>query len=66
MADKKMEEYEAEVFIYDDGDGESRSLVIIDGKNDNMFSLEAKNYFGKVTEERREKMKSIGVFSVYD
>jgi len=64
MAD--VEEYESEVFIYDDGDGESRSLVIIDKKNNNVFSLEAKNYFGKLTEERKKKMKSIGIFSVYD
>ena len=61
-----MEEYESEVFIYDDGDGGPRSLVVIDGKNDNVFSLEAKNYFGKITKERRKKMKSIGVFGVYD
>ena len=66
MADKEMEEYEAEVFIYDDGDGESRSLVIIGKKNNSVFSLEAKNYFGEMTEERKKKMKSIGVFSVYD
>lgn len=59
-----VEEYESEVFIYDDGDGKSRSLVII-GSN-GMYSLEAKNYFGKLTEERKKKMKSIGVFSVYD
>jgi len=64
MADKEMEEYEAEVFIYDDGDGESRSLVII-GSN-GVYSLEAKNYFGEMTEERKEKMESIGIFSVYD
>ena len=66
MVDKKMEEWEAEVFIYDDDDGESRSLVVIDEKNNNVFSLEAKNYFGEMTEERKKKMKSIGVFGVYD
>lgn len=59
-----MEEHESEVFIYDNGDGKSRSLVII-GSN-GIFSLEAKNYFGKITEERKEKMESIGVFNVYD
>lgn len=66
MGKRKMEEWEAEVFIYDDGDGESRSLVIIDEKNNNVFSLEAKDYFGKMTEERKKKMKSIGIFGVYD
>ena len=61
-----MEEHESEVFIYDDDDGESKSLVIIDRKGNNVFTLEAKNYFGKMTEERKGKMKSIGVFSVHD
>ena len=65
MTEKEMKEYEDEVFIYDDGDGESKSLVVVE-KDGNMFSLVAKNYFGKVTEERKKKMKSIGIFSVCD
>ena len=70
MAKEKMEEYEDEVFIYTyegpTGANTGRSLVVIDKKNNNVFSLEAKNYFGKATEEMKKDMKSIGVFSVYD
>ena len=64
MAKREMEEYEDEVFIWDDGDG-SKSLVVVGGDG-NMFSLEAKNYCGKITGEKKKEMKTIGVFSVYD
>ncbi len=63
MADKEIEEHQDEVFIYTDDT--ERHLVVVE-KNGNIFELEAKNYFGKITEKRKEKMKSIGVFSVYD
>ena len=65
MAKREMEEYEDEVFIYGTNKDESKSLVIVE-KNGNMFSLEVKNYCGKITEEKKKEMKSIGVFSVYD
>lgn len=64
MADKEIKEYEDEVFIWDDG-GKSKSLVVV-GKNGDIFSLTVQLYCGKITEERKKQMKSIGVFSVYD
>lgn len=64
MADNKIKEYEDEVFIWDD-DGESKSLVVV-GENGDIFSLTVQLYCGKITEEKKKEMKSIGVFSVYD
>jgi len=65
MPDKEIKEYEDEVFIYGTDEDESKSLVIV-GKNGDMFSLIAQMYCGKITEEKKKEMKSIGIFSVYD
>jgi hypothetical protein len=55
-----VEEHEDEVFKLDG------MLVVKDKKNGSLFSLEVKDYVGKITPEKEEKMVSIGVFSVYD
>jgi hypothetical protein len=66
-----LRETEAEVFIEEtpsnDPDDKRpwRSLVIIE-RNGNMFTLYAKDFVGKITDERKEKLKSIGVFDVHD
>lgn len=54
-----MEEHEAEVFKLDD-------VLVIKQEDGSLFSLEAKNYYGKTSPEKEERMESIGVFSVYD
>lgn len=68
MAKEEMEEYQDEVSIYTyEGPAVTdteRSLVVID-KNNNVFRLEPHDCLGKATEEMKENMKSIGVFSVY-
>ncbi len=54
-----MEEYKAEVFKLD-------GVLVIKQENGSLFSLEVKNYYGKITPEKEERMESIGVFSVHD
>ena len=54
-----MEEYEAEVFKLD-------GCLVVKQENGSLFSLEAKNYHGKIDPEKEKRMESIGVFSVYD
>jgi len=60
--DKEIEEYQDEVFI-EDGENGERLLITIDEKTGNVFYLEPKNFGGKMTNERREKLKPIGVFN---
>lgn len=60
MGERKMNEQENEVFIYEKGD--TKMLVIV-GKDDDMFQLEAKDFLGKRPER---DMESIGIFRVYD
>ena len=67
-----MEEEEAEVFKHPDGylvvKSAQRKAGPFSEKTGkmNLFSLEAKNYAGKLTPEIEEKLESIGIFSVYD
>jgi len=67
-----MREWEDEVFIEEDPSDDPddpkphRSLVVIDKPSGNMFALEVKDYVGKITNKRRAKLKSIGIFSVHD
>lgn len=57
-----MEEWEAEVFKWDNKDGSSPILVIKD-KN-GFFKLEVKDYMGDDIPEN--ELESIGIFNVYD
>jgi hypothetical protein len=57
-----MEEYEAEVFKWDNKDGSSPTLVIKD--TNGFFMLEAKNFMGKHIPE--DQLESLGVFAVFD
>ncbi len=54
-----MDEWEGEVFKLD-------GMLVVKGKDGNLFSLKAQIFVGKVDAEKEERMESIGVFSVYD
>lgn len=54
-----MEEHEDEVFELD-------GMLVVKQENGSLFSLEVKNYCGKIDPGKESRMKSLGVFSVYD
>jgi phage/plasmid primase-like uncharacterized protein len=59
----KMEEWEAEVFVEKSKEG-NQSLIIIDKKKGNVFYLSIGNFAGKISDERRKKLKSIRIFDI--
>ena len=67
-----MEEDEAEVFKHPDGylviKSAERKGGIFGPKTGkiNLFCLQAKDFAGELTPEIEKKLKSIGIFSMYD
>ena len=58
----KVEEWQNEVFIEENEDG-SKSLIMLEN-GENMFYLKPVSFGGRITTERRRKLKSIGTFNV--
>ena len=63
LSEDKMEEHQDEVFTYITGN--SKCLVVVDKRNKNVFKLKPHDCLGPITEEKKENMKSIGIFDLY-